>query len=112
MKKKKDNERYIDLSLIKDDDLDKTGSFTDLMSRAELKERERYILDERFIIRGVTLLETEKNGRFISMPSRRLRNEERSYRDVCHPLNQNVRNELTERVFAAYDEFIENESEE
>ena len=41
MKKKKDNERYIDLSLIKDDDLDKTGSFTDLMSRAELKERER-----------------------------------------------------------------------
>ena len=70
------------------------------------------ILDERFIIRGVTLLETEKNGRFISMPSRRLRNEERSYRDVCHPLNQNVRNELTERVFSAYDEFIENESEE
>lgn len=70
------------------------------------------ILDERFIIRGVTLLETEKNGRFISMPSRKLRNGEKSYRDVCHPLNQNVRNELTERVFAAYDEFIENESEE
>lgn len=70
------------------------------------------ILDERFIIRGVTLLETEKNGRFISMPSRKLRNREKSYRDVCHPLNQNVRNELTERVFAAYDEFIENESEE
>lgn len=70
------------------------------------------ILDERFIIRGVTLLETEKKGRFISMPSRRLRNEERSYRDVCHPLNSNVRNELTERIFAAYDEFIENESEE
>lgn len=46
------------------------------------------------------------------MPSRRLRNEERSYRDVCHPLNSNVRNELTERIFAAYDEFIENESEE
>lgn len=70
------------------------------------------ILDGRFIIRGVTLLETEKNGRFISMPSRRLRDGERHFRDVCHPLNSNVRNELTERVFAAYDEFIENESEE
>lgn len=70
------------------------------------------ILDERFIIRGVTLLETEKNGRFISMPSRRLRNGERAYRDVCHPLNSNVRQELTERVFAAYDEFIENETED
>lgn len=70
------------------------------------------ILDEKFIIRGVTLLETERNGRFISMPSRRLRNEERSFRDVCHPLNQNVRNELTQKIFAAYDEFIKNESEE
>ena len=69
------------------------------------------ILDERFIIRGITLLETEKNGRFISMPSRRLRNEQRSFRDVCHPLNQEVRNELTETIFAAYDEYIENETE-
>lgn len=71
------------------------------------------ILDDRFIIRGVTLLETEKNGRFISMPARLLRAEnKRSYRDVCHPLDSEVRTELTQRIFAAYDEFIENESEE
>lgn len=67
------------------------------------------ILDGKFIIRGITLVETEKNGRFISMPSRRLRNRERSYRDVCHPLNSDVRTELTEKIFAAYDEFIESE---
>ena len=67
------------------------------------------ILDRKFIIRGITLVETEKNGRFISMPSRRLRNGERSYRDVCHPLNSDVRTELTEKIFAAYDEFIESE---
>lgn len=67
------------------------------------------ILDGKFIIRGITLVETEKNGRFISMPSRRLRNGERSYRDVCHPLNSDVRTELTEKLFAAYDEFIESE---
>jgi DNA-binding cell septation regulator SpoVG len=66
------------------------------------------ILDSRFIIRGITLLETDKNGRFISMPSRLLKNEnKKSYRDVCHPLNSTVRNELTERIFAAYDEFVE-----
>lgn len=64
------------------------------------------ILDKRFIIRGITLLETEENGRFISMPSRRLRNGEKSYRDICHPLNSDVRNDLTNAVFAAYDEFI------
>lgn len=67
------------------------------------------ILDGKFIIRGITLVETEKNGRFISMPSRRLRNGERSYRDVCHPLNSDVRTELTEKIFAACDEFIESE---
>jgi len=67
------------------------------------------ILDEYFIIRGITLLENERSGRFISMPSRRLRNNTKNFRDVCHPLNSSVRNELTEKIFAAYDEFIENE---
>ena len=66
------------------------------------------ILDNKFIIRGITLIEKGEK-RYISMPSRRLRNEERSYRDICHPLNSDVRNELTEKVFNAYDEFIENE---
>lgn len=64
------------------------------------------ILDNKFIIRGITLIEKGEK-RYISMPSRRLRNEERSYRDICHPLNSDVRDELTEKVFAAYDEFIE-----
>lgn len=67
------------------------------------------ILAGKFIIRGITLLETEKNGRFISMPSRRLRNDKKSFRDTCHPLNAEVRNELTEAIFAAYDDFIANE---
>lgn len=68
------------------------------------------ILDNYFIIRGITLLETEQSGRFISMPSRLLRNaDRRSYRDMCHPLNSNIRKELTEKIFNAYDEFIENE---
>ncbi|MCI8470444.1 MAG: septation protein SpoVG [Clostridia bacterium] len=64
------------------------------------------ILSDQFIIRGITLLENER-GRFISMPSRKL--EERQYRDMCHPLNSKVREELTEKVFAAYDKLIANE---
>ena len=42
------------------------------------------VLDNKFIIRGITLLETEK-GRFISFPSRRIHDRERHYRDVAHP---------------------------
>lgn len=34
-------ERLIDLSDIKDDELDKTASFTDLMTRSERKKREK-----------------------------------------------------------------------
>lgn len=66
------------------------------------------ILDNKFIIRGITLIEKGEK-RYISMPARRLRDEERSYRDICHPLNSDVRNELTEKVFDAYNEFIESE---
>lgn len=66
------------------------------------------ILDNKFIIRGITLLETEK-GRFVSMPSRRLRDGEKSYRDICHPLNSEVRQGLTTAIFNAYDEFLKNE---
>ena len=66
------------------------------------------ILDNHFIIRGITLLETKKNGRFISMPSRLLQNtNKRAYRDICHPLNNEIRSNLTDTVFNAYDKFIE-----
>lgn len=70
------------------------------------------ILDNYFIIRRITLI--ERNGkRYLSMPAFTMRNteneERRKYRDICHPLNSNVRKELTEAVFEAYDEFIANE---
>lgn len=69
------------------------------------------VLDNLFIIRGIRLIETEKNGRFIAMPSRRLKGGERPYRDMCHPLNNEVRTNLTEIIFAAYDEQIKAEEQ-
>ena len=68
------------------------------------------ILDNQFIIRRITLIEKENTGRYISMPAVRLRNEERrTFRDVCHPLNSEVREKITDAVFKSYDEFMENE---
>ncbi len=67
------------------------------------------VLDNQFIIRGITLLETERRGRFISMPSRKIKENRNKYRDICHPLDSNVRDELTKIIFDAYDESIENE---
>ena len=66
------------------------------------------ILDNKYIIRGITLLENDR-GRYLGMPSRRLIGEKKAYRDTCHPINQDVRDELTKKVFDAYDEFIKND---
>lgn len=45
--REKNSKHYVDLSDIKEDDLDKTASFTDLMSRSEKKERERIKEEEK-----------------------------------------------------------------
>ncbi len=70
------------------------------------------ILNDYLIIRRITLI--EKNGkRFLSMPAIATRDtkddEKRKYRDICHPLKNEIREKITETVFVAYDEFIANE---
>ena len=67
------------------------------------------IFNNSFIIRGIKILENERNGRFVAMPSRRLRQEKRAYRDLCHPLNQETRELLTKEIFEAYDALEEKE---
>ena len=65
------------------------------------------ILDNKFIIRGITLLE-KRNKRYVSMPARRV-DGGRRYRDICHPIDSNIREELTNVIFKAYEEFLETE---
>ena len=67
------------------------------------------IFNNSFIIRGIQIFENERNGRFVAMPSRRLRQEKRAYRDLCHPLNQETRELLTKEIFEAYDALEEKE---
>lgn len=68
------------------------------------------VLNNSFIIRGIKILQTEKNGRFVAMPSRKLRTEEHSYRDLCHPLNTDTRTLITQTILDGYDE-LENVEE-
>lgn len=67
------------------------------------------VFNNSFIIRGIKILENERNGRFVAMPSRKLRQEKRAYRDLCHPLNQETRELLTKEIFEAYDALEETE---
>lgn len=67
------------------------------------------VFNNSFIIRGIKILENERNGRFVAMPSRKLRQGKRAYRDLCHPLNQETRELLTKEIFEAYDALKETE---
>lgn len=67
------------------------------------------VFNNAFIIRGIKILENERKGRFVAMPSRKLREERRAYRDLCHPINQETRNLITDAIFTAYDQLEETE---
>ena len=67
------------------------------------------VINDCFTIKGIRILENERTGRFVAMPARRLSREKRAYKDLCHPLNQEVRKELTDAVFEAYEEFLKSE---
>ena len=65
------------------------------------------VINNCFTVKGIRILENEKRGRFVAMPARRLPGEKRAYKDLCHPLNQEVRTLITKEIFDAYDKLAE-----
>ena len=57
------------------------------------------LLDDAFAIHDIRIIEGD-NGLFIAMPSRKTATGE--YRDVCHPINPEVRSEYTDASLAEY----------
>ena len=74
-----------------------------IKQRARLLGYANIVLKDSFIVRGIRILENQRIGRFVAMPSRRLNGEKRAYRDLCHPLNQEVRDLITKEIFDTYD---------
>lgn len=63
------------------------------------------VINDNFAVKGIRIIETDK-GRFVAMPANRLRNrrnERYPYRDVCHPINQETRDAITNAVLEAFD---------
>lgn len=79
-----------------------------ILKRGNLLGYANVVIGNSFIIKGIKLIETEEKGRFIAMPSKRLNRRIREFRDVCHPINQETRKELTDAIFEAYDEELTN----
>jgi stage V sporulation protein G len=66
----------------------------------KLKAFVSIVFDRCFMINDIKVIRG-KDGLFISMPSRKKRNGE--FKDVAHPLNQETRRRVEERILAEYE---------
>lgn len=57
--------------------------------------------DNAFVVRNIKVIQG-KQGLFIAMPSRKMRDG--SYKDIAHPINNEMRKIIEEKVLAAYQE--------
>jgi stage V sporulation protein G len=69
----------------------------------KLKAFVSIVFDRCFMVNDIKIIRG-KEGLFISMPSRKKRNGE--FKDVAHPLNQETRRRVEERILAEYDAVI------
>ena len=67
------------------------------------------VFDDVFIIHSVKVIEGS-NGLFVAMPSREVGDGE--YRDTAHPIDNDFRLELEEKVLEKYREEVGEETEE
>lgn len=58
------------------------------------------LLDNEFVVHDIRIIEGD-NGLFIAMPSRP--NKTGGYRDVAHPITQEVRENFEKAIFEAYE---------
>ncbi len=65
----------------------------------KLKAFVSVVFDHSFMVNDIKVIQG-KDGLFLSMPSRRKKNGE--FKDVAHPLNNQTRRMLEERVLAEY----------
>lgn len=58
------------------------------------------VIDDCFLVGDLRVVEAE-DGFFVAMPSRRKRDG--SFKDIAYPLNNDLREEIEERVLLAYE---------
>jgi stage V sporulation protein G len=64
------------------------------------------VLDDCFIINDLRVIEGREKQLFVTMPGRKARNGQ--MRDIAHPLNQETRQMIEERVLEEYESAVAN----
>lgn len=73
-------------------------------NKNRLKAVATITFDDSFVVHELRLIEG-KNGLFVAMPSKR--NTVGEFRDLCHPITQELRQHVEEVVINAYHEALE-----
>ena len=69
----------------------------------KLKAFVSIIIDDCFVVSDIKII-NGSNGLFISMPSKKRKNG--TFRDIAHPLNNETRRKIEEKVLARYRETL------
>jgi len=75
-----------------------------LRDEEKLKGFANVTIDNAFVVRGIKIISGNK-GYFLSMPSRK--RPDGTHQDIAHPINNEARRLLEERVLAAYQEELQ-----
>ncbi len=75
------------------------------INKGDLLAAASICIDDCFIVREIKLL-NGKNGRYISMPKRRVKNKDFK-QDFSYPINEETRLQLLEAISEQYDDTIE-----
>jgi len=71
----------------------------------KLKAYATITIDDCFVVRDLKIIQG-LSGVFVAMPAKK--RKDGSFRDIAHPLNQETRVQLEEKVLAAYQASLEN----
>ena len=69
----------------------------------KLKAFVSIIIDDCFVVSDIKII-NGNNGLFISMPSKKRKNG--TFRDIAHPLNNETRKKIEDKVLARYQEVV------
>jgi len=75
----------------------------------KLKGFATVIFDNEFVVRDLKIINGQK-GLFVAMPSRKMKDG--SFKDVAHPLNNEMRRKLEEAVLSEYEKAKQEKEQE
>lgn len=75
------------------------------INKGDLLAAASVCIDDCFVVREIKLLDG-KNGRYISMPKRKIKNKDFT-QDFSYPINNETRLQLLEEISKKYDDIAE-----